>query len=51
MQYNNKSALSTPLINRVVYLNKQLVEHGRKLPHGKARRSKYTRNKEKTKTI
>ncbi len=40
MQYNNKSALATPIINRVVLLNKQLVFYGTKVPHGKKRTGK-----------
>ena len=35
MQYNNKSAIRTPIINKVITLNKALVEAGRKLPKGK----------------
>lgn len=34
MQYNNKSALATPIMNKVVLLNKQLVFYGTKVPHG-----------------
>ena len=39
MQYSNKSALKTPIINRVVYLNKQLAYYGRLLPHGRNRKN------------
>lgn len=35
MQYNNKSALATPLANKVVLLNKQLAFYGAQCPHGK----------------
>ena len=35
MQYNNKSAIRTPIINKVITLNKAFVEAGRKLPKGK----------------
>lgn len=38
MQYSNKSALKTPIINRVVFLNKQLAYYGRLLPNGKKRK-------------
>ena len=38
MQYGNKSALKTPIINKVVYLNKQLAYYGRLLPNGKKRK-------------
>lgn len=38
MQYNNESALRTPIINKVVYLNKQLAYYGRLLPNGKKRK-------------
>jgi len=38
MQYSNKSALKTPIINKVVYLNKQLAYYGRLLPNGKKRK-------------
>ena len=37
MLYNNKSALRTPIMNKVVHLNKQLAYYGRLLPHGKNR--------------
>lgn len=40
MQYNNKSALATPIMNKVVLLNKQLAFYGAQLPHGKKRTSK-----------
>lgn len=39
MLYNNKSALKTPIINKVVYLNKQLAYYGRLLPHGRNRKN------------
>lgn len=39
MLYNNKSALKTPIINKVVYLNKQLAYYGRILPHGRNRKN------------
>jgi len=39
MQYNNRSALQTPIINKVVYLNKQLAYYGRLLPHGRKRKN------------
>ena len=35
MQYSNKSAARTPIIRRVVFLNKQLATYGRRLPHGR----------------
>lgn len=38
MQYSNKSALKKPIINSVVYLNKQLCFYGRQLPQGKKRK-------------
>lgn len=40
MQYNNKSAIATPIMNKVVLLNKQLAFYGAQLPHGKKRTSK-----------
>ena len=39
MQYNNKSALATPIMNKVVLLNKQLAYYGAQLPHGKRRKN------------
>lgn len=39
MVYGNKSAFRTPLIGRVVYLNKQLAHYGRLLPSGKKRKT------------
>lgn len=41
MLYDNKSALKTPIINKVVYLNKQLAYYGRLLPHGRNRKNAY----------
>ena len=35
MQYNNAKAIRTPIISKVIYLNKTLVDAGRKLPKGK----------------
>ncbi len=35
MQYNNSKAIRTPIISKVILLNKTLVEAGRKLPKGK----------------
>ena len=40
MQYSNKSALATPIMNKVVLLNKQLAFYGSQLPHGKKRKDK-----------
>ena len=39
MVYSNKSAFHTPIIGRVVYLNKQLAHYGRHLPSGKKRKT------------
>jgi hypothetical protein len=36
----SKSILSSPLINKVVYLNKILVEYGHKLPSGRIHKTK-----------
>lgn len=38
MQYNNKSALSKPVIGKVIHLNKRLAYFGRLLPNGKKRK-------------
>ena len=35
MQYNNAKAIRTPIISKVILLNKTLVDAGRKLPKGK----------------
>ena len=37
MQYNNSKAIRTPIISKVILLNKTLAEAGRKLPKGKQR--------------
>ena len=39
MLQGNKSALKTPIINEVVYLNRQLAYYGRVLPHGRRKKS------------
>lgn len=39
MQYNNKSALATPIMNKVVLLNQQLAHFGSQLPQGKRRKA------------
>lgn len=38
MQYNNKSALTKPVIGKVIHLNKRLAYFGRLLPNGKKRK-------------
>ena len=40
MQRRNKQILQTPVINKIVYLNKMLIHNGHKLPHGRKHKNK-----------